>query len=539
MKIFTLPLICIVTCNIMAQTPSDLRLQTQPKEVTLYLSGAQISSRATGLVKEGLQTIIFSNLPASVDQYSVQVKADADIVIFSVDYQLNYLQPQDNKAYKLLEDSLKIYRAQLGRLEVQKQAWVEEMTLLQENRSIGGANNGVNVTELGKMADFVRNRINDVGLKKLETEEKEFRVSERIKVIEQQLSVLQGQAAIPSGEVMVQFSAANAGNANFELNYFTGNCGWSPLYDIRVKEVGAPAMVTAKANVFQNTGQDWKNVDLTLCTGNPTMGNTQPMLNPWFLYLADPVILRKTARNREYMFENVPAAAQMQQADDAGQGKFKDRSMAESVVVDNNTATNALFKINTPYTINSSGKNNFVEIQKYSLKAAYAYFSIPKLDNDAFLVADISEWQNSELLPGEANVYFENNFVGKSWFDTHLADDTLRLGLGRDNQIRIERKLVKDFTDKSLTGQFKKVTRTYEITVKNNRKAEIILDLEDQVPLSSNEEIDVNLIESNNAFYDKESGKLSWKLKIKPGEQQKITLTYAVRYPRKSVLNGF
>ncbi|MCC6769319.1 MAG: DUF4139 domain-containing protein [Bacteroidia bacterium] len=535
MKMIYLTLCLLVGNTIVAQTNADLRITSKPKDVTLYLSGAQITATASGSLKEGMQSILFTGLPAGIDQNSVQVKSNTNVLIYSVDFQVNYLQPQDNKAYKLLEDSLKIYTAQTDRLQIQVLALTEEITMLQENRSIGGANSGVSVAKLTKMAEFVRTRMNDTGLKKLETEDKVERINERIRLIQQQMNVLRSASATPSGEVLVQLSAPLAGPVNFELSYYTGNCGWSPLYDIRVKEVGAPASITAKANVFQNTGQDWKNVDITLCTGNPSIGNTQPSLYPWTLYLTDPnEIRRPMMKSKALRYEDAPESTGAPSAMDAAGS----RSMAENVIVDNSTATNALFRINTPFTILSSGKENFVEIQKYSVPASYSYFSIPKLDRDAFLVAKISDWQNSELLPGDANVYFENNYIGKSWFNTQLTGDTLTLALGRDNQIKIERKLVKDFNEKNLTGSMKKLTRTFEITVKNTRKSEITIELEDQIPLSSNEAISIEVLERSNAVYDAETGKLSWKLKLKPGEHQKLTMSYSVRYPKKFIVSG-
>lgn len=533
MKRFSSVALVLLVAPLCIRAQSDLTLHAKPKEVTLYLSGALVKSQASGILKEGTQTLVFTQLPSGIDPQSVQVKSDAQVLIYSVDYQLNYLQAQDNKAYRMLEDSLRQYKAQHARLGIQKQGWIEEIALLQANRSIGGANSGVNTAELNKMTDFVRARITAAGMNKLEIEEKETKVQERIRVIEQQLVQWRNESASPTGEVYVQLSAGNAGNANFELSYFTHNSGWAPLYDVRIKEVGAPAQITAKAMVYQNTGQDWKNVKLSLCTGNPSLGNNQPVLNPWTLYLVDQI-----PRRSRYEAQPMMKSASPVPTDNLQNDMERASSLAESVVVDRNTATNSIFKISTPFTISSNGKEHFVEIQNYSLKAEYVYFSVPKLDRDAFLLARISDWNNSELLSGDANIYFENNYVGKSWFDTQSTEDTLSFGLGRDNQIQLERKQVKDFTEKNFSGSTRKTTRSYEISVKNTRKSDISLNLEDQIPLSSNEQIGIELVESSGASLDKQSGKLSWKLNLKPGESRKLVLTYSVKYPKNVRIQG-
>jgi uncharacterized protein (TIGR02231 family) len=204
------------------------------------------------------------------------------------------------------------------------------------------------------------------------------------------------------------------------------------------------------------------------------------------------------------------------------------------------TSTNAVFDINIPYSVKSDGKPSIVEIQNYEVTAEYNYFSSPKLDKDAFLIADLAGWNQSELLPGDANVYFENNFVGKTYFDSGVTDDTLSFALGRDNNIKINRKLIKDFKEKTgVSGNYIKHTKLFEIELKNTRKTEIRLKVEDQVPLSTNEELSIEKLEANDARYDKDTGKLTWEIVLKPGESKKLSMGYAVKYPKSMVIQGF
>jgi len=524
----------------------DLHVSSAPQKVLVYISGAQIEAKANASLKAGVQTIVFDKLSNYIVENSVQVKADADITIMSVNYQLNYLQPQDKKEYKVLDDSVLSYRQQLARLAVTKRGYDEELSMLASNKSIGGANVGVNVNELQKMADFIRLRVQETALKKLETEEKERRLTERITIISQQLNELRNSAATPTGEVVVMLDSRLAGPANFELSYYASNCGWVPMYDVRVKDVNSQAKITAKANVFQSTGQEWKNVKLSLCTGNPSRGNTKPVINPWWISLSDPVVYRqnyKEANSRSMMEGDAerPAAApaRMEDMKSLEEVQVMSNSASSYTEVNPNATTNSIFDINIPYTINSNGKDNIIEIQEYSVDAKYSYFAIPKQDQDAFLVTDLIGWDKNELLPGEANVYFENNYVGKSYFDSRLIDDTLSFALGRDNNITIKRKQVKDLNEKTtISGNTKKITRSFEIDVKNTRKSAIVIELEDQVPLSNNAELVVELVDGSDAVYDKSTGKLTWKLTMNPGEAKKLKFSYTVKYPKKYILNG-
>ena len=549
MKIILISLSIILASTVFAQnTDIDARISTKPEQVTLFVSGAQITAKGNSNLKSGRQTVVFDKLSNFINANSVQVKADKDITILSVNYQYNYLEPEEKKDFKQLEDSLKYYRQQVQRLTITKNSYVEEISLLQANKSIKGDNIGVTAAELTKMADLIRNRYAEAALRKLEIEEKEMKLTARIVKMDNQLALLKQGEQTVTGEVVVQLIAATAGNANFELGYFVTNCSWSPLYDIRVKDVNTPTTVVAKANVIQNTGQDWKNVKLSLSTGNPTLGNTKPNLNPWTLSLSDPIVYRKARYKTQ-----APAAAYDKEEDTRRGaqlnevvissntfGTFNNSvSAAEITEVDNNQLTNAIFNISVPYNIASNGKENIVEIQQYEVAANYSYFSIPKIDNDAFLVADLIGWDKGELLSGDANVYFENNYVGTTYFDARIVDDTLSFALGRDNNITIKRKQTKDFNEKtSINGNTKKITRSFDIEVKNTRKSAIEIELEDQIPLSNNEELIIEAINTGNAEYNKETGKLTWKLKLNPAESKKLTFSYSLKFPKKMILNG-
>ena len=544
--LFNLLLLCFST-SIIAQDTENQRIKTKPEKVTLYISGAQVDSKGNGSLKTGTQTLVFDNLSNYVDPNSIQVKADADITIMAVNFQLNYLEPQNNPEFKRMEDTLRNAKKEIARVTLSKNTFQEELTMLTANRSIGGANTGVSVSELEKMANFIRARIGDVSLKKLEAEEKETKLREHITQLENQMNQMRNRGNQPSGEIQVTVASASTGSANFELSYFVSNCGWQPMYDVRVKDVNTPATIVAKANVVQNTGMDWKNVKLSLNTGNPTRGNTKPVMNPWSLSLYDRTVYkqRRDTRARSSAFDgNAPSVAK--DGDEMMKSKKLEEkstyawssSTAEQTVVGSST-TNAVFDIQIPYTILSNGKDNIVEIQEYVVAAKYSYFAVPKVDKDAFLVADLIGWDKNELLPGNANVYFENNYVGKTYFDSRIVDDTLSFALGRDNNIRINRTQVKDVKDKvNIGGAINKLNREFEMEVKNTRKADIELEIEDQIPLSTNAELTIEKTGAEGAAYDTQSGKLTWKLTLKPGESRKIKFGYQLKYPKKYNLNG-
>ena len=208
---------------------------------------------------------------------------------------------------------------------------------------------------------------------------------------------------------------------------------------------------------------------------------------------------------------------------------------AESAVMEVEQTQNQLgyeFEIRQPYTIPSDGKSVATEIGRFDLPAAYIYQSTPKIDKDAFLVAEATGWEKLNLLQGEANVYFENTFVGKSILDPGQTSDTLRFSMGRDRSIRIERTKENDYSSRRAIGSNQTQTVAWKFTVRNTRPEPVVLTHTDQLPVSRNSTIAISVEELSGGRLDKESGIVAWRLELKPGEQRELHLRYAVKYPK-------
>lgn len=194
------------------------------------------------------------------------------------------------------------------------------------------------------------------------------------------------------------------------------------------------------------------------------------------------------------------------------------------------------FEIREPYTVNSDNKNHTAEMVTYSLPAMYRYFSVPKIDRSAFLLARITDWEKYNLLDGEANIFFENTFVGSTVLDISRATDTLQISLGRDKSISINREKIRDFTTRQLVGSKKEETRTWRTTIKNNKLQKISITVMDQVPVSTSEEIEVSIVETSGGKVNSETGEVTWELTLDPGSEKKLDLKYSVKYPKSKVL---
>jgi len=203
------------------------------------------------------------------------------------------------------------------------------------------------------------------------------------------------------------------------------------------------------------------------------------------------------------------------------------------IVQQNENQTNVEFNIANPYTIPSDGKQYLVEINQLEVPAEYEYFIAPKLSTDVFLTAKLTNWNQYNFLSGEANLFFEGTFIGKSLIDTRSTVDTLNLSLGTDKNIIVTRTLQKDLKDKQgLLGGNRKETRDWLITVKNRKSQPVNILVEDQLPVSQNTSIEIETQETSGAKVDMLTGKVAWSFALKPQDEKKLKLKYQVRYPK-------
>ena len=206
-----------------------------------------------------------------------------------------------------------------------------------------------------------------------------------------------------------------------------------------------------------------------------------------------------------------------------------------SIAIPTNRVENQMtvdFEIDTPYSIKSDNKNYTADMDIYELPANYQYYCVPKINKAAFLIANIVDWEKYNLLEGEANVFFEGTYVGKTLLDVRYASDTLGISLGLDKKVSINREKIEDYTDKQFIGNKKEETRAWKTTVRNNKNQDIYIIVLDQVPVSTIEEIEVNTHSSSGSRQNKETGEISWEFKLSPAEKKELELKYSVKYPK-------
>jgi Domain of unknown function (DUF4139)/N-terminal domain of unknown function (DUF4140) len=610
---------CLICFNnaISAQTISEIELKSDIKEVTVYLIGAQISRSKTTEIPAGKSTISFTGLSPYIDPKSIQINGKGEFQILSVNLQDDYISqngiPSENEELKKtkleIEKKLKIE-------SVYQDVLQDELTFLKNNSSIGGSNTGITIAALKEANNYFIERITAIKLKRVERQLILDDLTKQLTKIEKQLAGQTTKATNPSGVIVLKIEAKNPTRAVFDLKYIVANAGWTPSYDIKVKNIEQPVDIAYKANIQQNTLENWKNVSLKLSSADPNGSSSFRELRPYYLdyNLPPPVYTLKSGKvsgkiydsrtgdpiqgasifiqgssigntsdkngNYElsipknggtlsvsfigYQTKEIPilqeqinigleaSIQELQEVVVTGYSKpeyellgkvpglsinnkfQKNKALVETQQTYHQTSVE--FNIKTPYTILSDGKVQTVEIENYQLPAEYLYYCTPKIDEKAYLVAKIVDWEKYNFMEGEANLFFEDTYTGKTLLDVRYMSDTLSISLGNDKGVSVKRESQKKFSSKQYLGNKKDETKSWLITVKNNKSQPIQLMVYDQIPVSANGEIEVTPLNISNGNLIPETGILFWNFPLKNAASQQIELKYTVKLPKSKQL---
>lgn len=513
-----------------ASAQEDKVVESKIARVTVFLNKAQVTRELKTRVPEGKTNIVVSGLTAQLDPNSIQVSAKGNLTLLGISHQQNFLSDLATPGrLKNLQDSVSILQEKILFENMQKQILEKEEQMLISNQKIGGVNQNLPVNELKSMAEFFRTRLSEIAVARMKHDGRIKDLTERLSRMQRQIQTLNETGTRNTSEIVVAVSAKSQTDVELVIDYVVANAGWVPLYDLRAINTKEPLSLFYKANVFQRTGENWNNVKLRLSTANPSLGGVKPDLRPWLIdFYQKPYYdqYRKRAAR-----EDAPAPSQaMESKADAG-------TIADFVTVQQ-TSVNTQFDISIPYTVISASKPTTVDIGRFDLNVTFRYAATPKLDPDAFLMAGATGWSEFNLLPGDANVFFEGTFVGKTFLDPQSIKDTLFLSMGRDRRIVVKREKIKDFNSHAVIGLNQKEDHGFEINVRNNQSLPVTIAIDDQIPVSGNSDIQVALLDGGGAQYTPADGKLVWKITLKPNENRKLTYRFEVKFPREKLIAG-
>ncbi len=618
------PLLFLFHYSGKTQSVTEQELSSEISEVTLFLQGAQIRRTAEVQLSSGKTLLKFKNLSPILDPKSIQVKMEAGPLLLTVNHYLDYLSDDQkseqlnyfDKRIKEIQDSIRIQKVLLASLD-------EELAFLKANRSIKGSTQNLETASLKENYTFYADQTKELLLEQLEIENLVKDLENSKKKWERQRKEFFKNPDLKKSEVQVLVSSEKPIKIELEISYLCGGAGWFPNYDIIAKDVESPINLLYKASVYQNTGEDWDQIKLSLSNADPYKSSSLPYLSPLYLSYNNYAVRRekKTPANQPALgYSNngkvegiirdedgepligatifvrgasvgtvtdidgkyslmLPEGTESiiisyigfetQEIELQGAGKLdvslkSDVALLEEVVVTGygvqgssagvsnsprsgptsikkeriipvnpiQNQTTVSFEVDLPFSIPSNGESFQVELAQYEVPAYFEYQCAPKVDLEPFLVAKIVEWDQYNLMEGEANIFFEDLYLGRSILDVRFVTDTLNISLGRDKGIMVNREKIKDFYKENFIGNRKIESRAFKISIQNNKEQSINLIVKDQIPVSRVKDIEVQKVDIGEGLLNETTGEVIWFLQLKPGEQKLVTSKYSVKFDR-------
>jgi uncharacterized protein (TIGR02231 family) len=531
-------------------------VKAQITEVTVYAQGAQLFQKANYSIKPGISEVIIEGISPYIDQNSLQVKATGSVVILDSKYSL--FQPAHTivneaaiplkirREIRQVEDSLKMLGFDLQEIQDEIDVLTTAKSIIANNgtlRNQGKVTDSLNL--LKQAVEYYSSKVLEINKKilalrkrKVEREAKKSNLDERLQKLReyQENNGIQPENDEPINRITVTLSAKEIATGKLTISYLVENAGWVPRYDLRSDGMTSKINLTYKAQVFQNSGLDWENVRLNISTNNPYQNKTKPSLDPWYIDYNNyrTQVKQKADGKRLEEIKAEADAAPMAYSNSLSLSKVNVGMTSADFVQVVRQMTSAEFKIDLPYTIKSDNEQHMVLIKVADLDAEYKYFSIPKLDNSAYLVAQLTNLDELGLVPAQANIFYDGSYIGETYLDPSVMEDTLSLSLGKDPNILVKRTLLKKESKERIIGESKERTMSYSIEVKNNKATPIELIIQDQLPITQNPEILIEPTSLDKGALETKSGIVTWKINLKPKDNN---FGYKVTYQKE--LNVF
>ena len=528
-------------------------------KVNLYLTAGEMIHKQDVKLTKGRNKVVFTGISAYANPQSIQFNGSGDYKLVSVSTEMDFLAAEEfNPRISDLNDSLEVMKFAQQDTEDELGAYYAEQAILNTDRNIGGKNESLTVAQIKAAADFYRERTLEVNRKISALKKRKTKINSLIEDTRYQLVELNYNENQRSNQVVILVDASKEMTSSTVLKYLVSDCGWAATYDLSATDIDQKINLKYKAQVYNNTGNDWSNVDLMLSTGDPKLSAAHPELATWYLntsvlrrtntlsegngyiapqsneidYRSGAVSSMNIANQRAY--DNyVLDKKEVRKSGSFQIGKIQNKNGA-AVKMKNIEISElaAEFVVKNKFNCPSDAKPYIVDVKEMNLDAVFSHITVPKLDRSAFLMANIVGWQELDLIPGPTNVYFGGNYVGVSRIDTRNVSDTLSLSFGRDNQVVVMRKLKSEMSTKKVVGSSKRDSYMYELIVRNNRNVPINITVHDQVPISTSSAISISDDELSDGIKSEITGEVTWKLKISPSDIVKKEIGYTVKYPK-------
>ena len=526
-------------------------LRTTVTVVAVYPDRARVTRGGTATLEPGSHRLEMPELPLTLDPASVRASArgTARARLLGVDVRRDFYVETPAERVRELEGQVEALQDEMRGLDARTELLKREQTVLgelagqTETYARGLAYGKIGAEAQMALLDDLRGRAEGLNATLLDLAVRRRDLDRRLQKLRSELEQLRGSRGRERYTAVVEVEVVQAGDLNIELTYVVSGAGWQPLYDVRLLETDERQALEVGylAQVTQRTGEDWDDVALTLSTARPALAETLPELDPWYVGPVYAQERRAAPRMMEMAALAAPPAMEAMLAGAEPEAKMLAEDVGAEVVTATVEASGAAVTYQVPgiVTVPADGAPHKVTVARFELTPELDYVAAPKLVEAAYRRARVTNDSPHTLLPGPANLFTGDEFVGTTGLELVAPQGEIELYLGADDRVKVGRELKQREVDKRFIGDKRRLSYGYEITLENLLPAEAKVTLHDQIPVPRHEDIKVKLGSAEPKPAEQtELNLLDWELTLAPGEKQAVRFDFTVEHPRGMSLVG-
>lgn len=517
---------CVYAIMMYVASTTILFAQTVKPVITnviVYYDSALIKKEANLNLKKGENRIRIDGLPASMVNESVQVVVKG-AALHDVALQTTYLTKGDAVRIHALKEKLDSINDQMNAIQNEIQALNTVIEYIKKGSTSPFSAN-MTAAQMQSILQLIEQHTNQSFTKIARLQQALQKLKEEKERCEKELSLLNSNEMTKSLELVIVHTGQDTVTVN--IQYITGNAGWKMEYETRANTENATVEVACNARVYQSTGEDWNDVSLELSTSKPFVATQHPVLNPWYLDIYQP----------SYYYKDAAKSMKLRSEDDAEAVAPQEAEMP--AMQEERIAFS--FHVKGTRTIPSDGNAYTIPIARATTDCSLRYATVPKVLPYVMLQGEFQNPFDFPMQGGKMNVYLDGKFVNSYTVDTiYVPKDSITMALGVDESLSVERKLSSKKTEyKGLMSKTKRIEYVYSIKLANGKKRQVGVTVQDAIPVSQNEKINVTLINKSGIGADIDNeGKATWQVELPPGGKKELTIHFAVEYPESIQVTG-
>lgn len=516
--------------------PNVIVQDVKLNKATIFLRGAELSNSATLNLPAGDSDVILTNVAGNINPGSLSVMLNNnDVIIQSVNLRSEIEKPVYSDEINAMKAQIEEQDLAIQQLNMQTEVNNEQLGLLRDQDFFGTGGAPLTQEQSVQKLDFIRTQMAKIYAEQLEYSRQIKEKTEALALLKAQYEEKVTQFKERRTQLVLNVSAKKAVTAELDIDYITPDAAWAPSYDIRSAGMDKPVTLTYKADVIQNTGIDWDQVELVLSSADPVQSIAPPQLYPQYLSLYNEYAV---------MGDLAPAPVAMMAEDKKEYSRNRSAKQApaggiSSFVTAESNGISLTYSIDKPYSLPSVPESRSLTIKQTALDGKYRYITRPKMDEHVYLQAVVENAPALNLLSGKANIYFDNRYIGQTYIDSGLITNELELPFGMNKDIQVSRKVDSKLTKQpGILGSAVEQSEGYMITLSSFAKAPLVVTVFDQIPVSQDTNILVKDIKTGEGTVNKQTGEVEWKVELKPQQVMELPLSYTLKYPKEKPISG-